>query len=206
MKLVDLPDLSPAWWGTVPEWLAAGSLIIAFAVFRRDRVNAERRQVDLLGAWATATYERREPSAERVEACRVVGHIRNASELPIRIKQIAYRVETSWWVPDHPQTGSSIDVWVAQPGAGPYRSFQNDLEPLPPGETRKLPFDVNVAHLAPPDAVQLGLADGVTPFVDWLLVIDNAGRKWEVRPETGRRAKQVTRRWRRSDEHMPQEW
>ena len=95
---------------------------------------------------------------------------------------------------------------MSRAGTAPYRAFQDDLGTVPPGETRSLPFPVNVAHLAPPDAVQLGLTDGVTPFVDWLLVVDNAGRKWEVRPETGRRAKQVRRRWRRSDEYMPHQW
>jgi hypothetical protein len=203
---MNLPDLDPAWWGSIPAWLGAGSLILAYIVFRRDRVNAERRQVDLLGAWATATYERRLPhEVPRVEECQIVGHIRNASELPIRIRQIAYRTETSWLVEDQEQSMPYGGPWTSTPGTGPFRSFQDDLGTVPPGETRSLPFNINVAHLAPADAAQLGLSDGVTPYVDWLLVVDNAGRKWDVRPKTGRRAKRVRRRW-RPDEYMPRQW
>jgi hypothetical protein len=39
-------------WGSVPAWLGAGSLLLAFVVFLRNRGNAERAQVDLIGAWA----------------------------------------------------------------------------------------------------------------------------------------------------------
>jgi hypothetical protein len=35
----------------VPDWLGAGSLILAVVVFMRDHPDAERSQVDLVAAW-----------------------------------------------------------------------------------------------------------------------------------------------------------
>jgi len=62
-----------------------------------------------------------------------------------------------------------------------------------------------VAHTAPEGATQPAIFNGITAHVDWLLIVDNAGRRWEVRPETGGRAVPVGRRWRRQ-EYMPREW
>jgi hypothetical protein len=62
-------------------------------------------------------------------------------------------------------------------------------------ETKELRFGVNVAHMAPEGAVQLHLLDGIRARVEWLLVVDNAGRQ-RRRPESGRRAKRIDRWWR----------
>jgi hypothetical protein len=72
---------------------------------------------------------------------------------------------------------------------------------VPPGDTLTMPFPVNVAHLAPEGAVQLFPIRGVTATASWLLVIDNVGRRWVVRPREGR-----AKRWRwyrRREEHWP---
>jgi hypothetical protein len=62
------PSLLNLAWGSVPAWLGAVSLLLAFRIFWRDRSNAERSQVDLVGAWGTTEYERRSPDpSERVE-------------------------------------------------------------------------------------------------------------------------------------------
>lgn len=62
------PSLLTLDWGSVPAWLGAGSLLLAFRIFWRDRSNAERSQVDLVGAWGTTEYERRAPDiSDRVE-------------------------------------------------------------------------------------------------------------------------------------------
>jgi hypothetical protein len=52
---------------------------------------------------------------------------------------------------------------------------------------------VNVAHHAPERATALHLTGGITARVDWLLVVDYAGRRWEVRPGRGRQARRI--RW-----------
>ncbi len=93
---MDLDDLD---WGNVPAWLGAGSLILAYLVIMRDRTSSERAQVDLVGAWTTVEYERSAPDVSpRVESGMVTGHVRNASELPVRVAQIAYKVESRWMV------------------------------------------------------------------------------------------------------------
>lgn len=193
----------------IPALLSGFSVLLAFIVFIRDRMNQDRRQVDRVGAWASATYEPREPMGQpRVENGTVLAHIRNASELPIRIRKIAYRTTTTWLVPDEGQDGlpDGVGIWTPTPGTVPVRTFHDDVV-IPPGKTAKLPFDVNVAHTAPVGATQLDLLRGIDCHVDWLLVLDNAGRRWHVRPERGRRARRVRRwRWRPDDDHMPRTW
>ncbi|MGH3479316.1 MAG: hypothetical protein ACRDQD_21080 [Nocardioidaceae bacterium] len=184
--------------------LGSLSLVLAILIFRRDRENAEREQVDRVGAWATVTYRRRGPgddSQPPVEEGEVTAHIRNASELPIRIRHVAYDIDTSWMMPD-PQHPGRARTMV--PGTEPHRTFQENVV-VPPMETVPLPFTVNIAHLAPHGTDELDFLNGIRPRVRWLLVVDNAGRRWDVRPETGGRAKRVGRRW-RPEEFMPREW
>jgi hypothetical protein len=51
-----MPSLDWDWkdvdLGSLPAWLGAFSLLLAYRIFRTDRTNAERAQVDLIGAWA----------------------------------------------------------------------------------------------------------------------------------------------------------
>jgi hypothetical protein len=90
-------------------------------------------------------------------------------------------------------------------GSEPFRAFVDDVE-LAPGETKDVtPFPVNLAHLAPEGPRQLWWPGGVTVRVAWLLVIDNASRRWVIRPHRGKRAHRVLRRW-KPDEFMPRKW
>ncbi|MDP9223669.1 MAG: hypothetical protein M3P18_07395, partial [Actinomycetota bacterium] len=157
---MDLDDLD---WGNVPAWLGAGSLILAYLVFMRDRTSSERAQVDLVGAWTTVEYERSAPDVSpRVESGMVTGHVRNASELPVRVAQIAYKVELRWMVEDLAQSHlpDGPGVWSPQAGTEPWPHFQDNIL-VPPQETKELRFGVNVAHMAPEGAVQLHLLDGI---------------------------------------------
>jgi hypothetical protein len=196
MPLQSLGDLD---WGSVPAWLGAGSLLLAFWIFHHDRRNDERAQVDLVGAWGTPEYERRSSDAsERVEQVRAHLFIRNASELPIEVVQLACDLETTWDVPD----GELAYRPVA--GVQPHRSFI-DRVMVPPQDTWDGSYDFNIAHLAPENAVQLDLIRGVVVVIRWLLIIDNAGRKWEVRPSSGTRARRV--KWyRQREEYQPAWW
>jgi hypothetical protein len=215
MRLVvfDAINLDKVGWGTWPEWVAAvGSVLglmsvfLAWRVLKRDRDNADRAQVDRVGAWATAAYERRGPhQTPRIEEAEITGYARNGSELPVRVVQIAFRIETKWAVEAdvNPQSGEVMS-WVTQQGVEPVRKF-TDPRRVPPGETLDWSLDANVAHTAPDRATQLALSDGVDAHVDWILIIDNAGLRWEVRPESGGRAKRV-RWWWRPEEYMPREW
>jgi hypothetical protein len=193
------PSLLDLDWGSVPAWLGAGSLLLAFRIFWRDRSNAERSQVDLVGAWGATEYERRSPDAsERVEQVSVHLFIRNASELPIEVAQLACDLETTWLVPD----GELAYRPVA--GIQPHRSFTDPIV-VAPQDTWDGSYDFNIAHLAPENAVQLHLIRGGVVVIRWLLIIDNAGRKWEVRPSSGTRARRVT--WySRREEYQPAWW
>jgi hypothetical protein len=201
---MDIIDLD---WGSVPAWLGAGSLILAFTVFLRDRNNAERAQIDLIGAWTAVEFERRWPDNPRVVEGTVIAHIRNASQLPVRVVMIAYKVESTWMVEDleQPQSSQSgIIAWTMTPGVEPQLTFHSDVL-LAPQETKDLEFTVNVEHMAPERGVQLAPTNGIHSKVEWLLVVDNAGRRWEIHPERGGRATKVRRRW-RPKEYMPNSW
>lgn len=189
----------------MPGWLGAGSLVLAFVIFRRDRSNSDRAQVDRLGVWFTETYERRVPGTGgdqgRVEEATIGVHVRNASDLPVDVVQLAYEVRTAWMVPAEP--ASPVPVHLQTPGTGSVQQFLNDFR-VPPGETLNMSFLVNVAHLAPEGAVQLWPIGGVTVATNWLLAIDNVGRRWVIRPREGRAKR---RRWyRKRDGHWPHGW
>jgi len=200
-------DFGDVDWGNVPGWLGAFSLLLAFAVFLRDRGNTDRSQVDCVGAWAVAAYEVRSPWDQlRTFEGKVTGYLRNASQLPVRVAQVAWRIESSWSVEDKAQSRypHGVGVWAIVNGPHPGKSFHNDVR-VPPQDTIKLPFGINVGHLAPEGASQLAAINGLAVHVEWMLLVDNAGRRWEVRPEKSGRAKRV-RRWWKPKEYMPANW
>jgi hypothetical protein len=196
-----LPDwLDDVDLGTAPGWLGAGSLILAFVIFLRDRRNGERSQVDLVGAWGEARYLRVSPDkADIVDPVTIQMHLRNASELPVIVKLLAYEVHTRWAVRESEYSWEVIDA------AEPSRAFVPDVQ-LAPGETKDIPpHRLDVTDHAPKGSNQLDIVNGVTVRVAWLLLIDNAGRRWVVKPHKGRRARQA-RRWWRPEEYMPAKW
>lgn len=79
--------------------------------------------------------------------------IRNASELPIEVVQLACDLETTWLVPD----GEIAYRPVA--GVQPHRSFTDHIV-VPPQDTWDSSHEFNIAHLAPENAVQLSLIRG----------------------------------------------
>jgi hypothetical protein len=133
-------------------------------------------------------------------------HLRNASQLPVRVVQVAWRIESSWSVEDKAQSHypDGVGVWTTVDGSRPDRSFHNGVQ-VPPQGTVDLPFEINVEHLAPEGASQLATDKGLAVHVEWMLLVDNAGRRWEVRPEKGGRAKRV-RPWWKPQEYMPRDW
>lgn len=194
-------------WGNVAEWVGAlgtaGALLFAFWLLGQDRRNAQRAQVDLVGAWGEPRYERRGPDAPRVEQTRILIYVRNGSELPIVVKQLAYSIHTRWWVP----VLGSKQIFEPVAGTEAACNFVNDLR-VPPRDTwdnEAGPYERNLAHTAPRRAVQLDLVQGVRCEIDWLLLVDNAGRKWEIQPIRGDRAKRL--RWySRPKEYQPPEF
>jgi hypothetical protein len=181
--------------GTVPAWIGSFALPLALIVFIRDRGNAERSQVDLIGAWTFSKYEFRVPDDPSKEfMIQVEVSVRNSSQLPINLAQLACEVRTVWLVPDWQQipSGQRPDIWTPTPGTATSKFFIEKIV-VPPGETREINAEIDVSNHAPNDAKQLTFPDGVQGSIQWLLVHDNAGRSWELRPTKGRRARRI--RW-----------
>lgn len=179
-------------WGSVPGYFGALSVILALWIILRDRWSRDREQVDHIAVWPTIAYERQMPVLQqgetRIEEGQFDTFIHNTSHLPVRVIQIAWTVETRWMRP----VGEL--VFEPVPGTDVRRSFSGDPFWLPPSdEPLAGSTTVNVAHLAPDGAVTLDLINGITARPDWVLVVDNGGRAWELRPGKKSRPRRV--RW-----------
>jgi hypothetical protein len=76
--------------------------------------------------------------------------------------------------------------WDLIDASEPHHSFIYDPQ-LAPGEAKELtPNKVDLAHLAPEGSRQLAFPGGVNVRVTWLLLTDNASRRWIIRPLGGR--------------------
>jgi hypothetical protein len=170
-----LPDLGDVDWGSLPAWAGAVSLLLAFRIFWRDRTNAERVQVDLIGTWWTIEHYPRSPDEE----AGVRLYIRNASQLPIEVVQLAYEVHGRWRVP------SGSHSWRLVAGVNPRRNFLEVLRPVAPEETWNSSNPVNVADTIPEEGARLDPLESVRCVIVWLLLIDSAGRRWELQPGKG---------------------
>jgi hypothetical protein len=164
---------------------STGALVIALWILFRDHGNAERAQVDLVGAWAEPTYERRPPGGERVEQAKIQVYVRNGSGLPVRVRQLKYTICTRWYVPTDDAAWEPVDGATA----GPFFLQDFQVRPEQTWDNNSTPYEVNLAHTAPERAVQLDFIQGVRCEIDSVVVLDNAGRAWETRPSGGGRAK-----------------
>jgi len=54
-------------YGSVPAWIGALSLLLAFRIFVGDRRSADRSQADQVGVWLKLEYERAAPEDPRIE-------------------------------------------------------------------------------------------------------------------------------------------
>jgi hypothetical protein len=177
-------------YGSVPAWFGAGSLMLAFVVFFRDRSSAARNQVDQVGFWMEPQWERRFPLQDgRVEEGTIERFIRNSSTQPIDVAQIAFDVTTRWWVRDLKQWSDDFPIWSLESGTGPIRFFATAVRVPPDDLWRSGQHKINFSHLAPPDADQLDPIEGVQYQIRWVLVADSHGRRWEVR--LGRRNRRL---------------
>jgi hypothetical protein len=193
-------------YGTVPGWLAGFSLLLAFRIFRLDRRAAERAQVDLIGVWLELKYERAAPTdARRVETGTFTRFVRNGSATPVEVVQIAFSIRTKWMVRDLAQWRKALQVWEIKPGTGNLQMYSGHVR-VPPGETWDSgPQEVNFAHLAPEHADQIDISDGLSYEIRWVLLIDNSGKRWEIRPMAGGPARRIMW-WSRRRRDYPIEW
>ena len=88
------------WVGGIAEWVGAigtaGALVLGLLILLRDRANAARAQVNLVGAWGEPTYEHKRPGEPRVEMAEIRICVRNGSQLPVVVKRLAFSVHTKW--------------------------------------------------------------------------------------------------------------
>jgi len=193
-------------YGTVPAWAGAASLLLAYRIFQRDRLARERAQVDLVGFWLTVEHERRSPADPRVEAGTFTRYVRNGSALPIQIMYMAFEIHTRWMVRDLAQWRDELPIWTPTPGTDVVRMYGGKVRVAPEDTwSDSSPQEVNVGHLAPEHADQLDFIEGLSYRIRWVLLIDNAGRRWEVRPEMGGPARRI-RWWSRRRRDYPVEW
>lgn len=190
-------------WGNVPAWIGSLSLIVAVSVFVRDRNERERAQVDRIGFWTTVEWEHKAPEHARVETCKVNFFVRNSTDLPVELVEVSWDLHTKWMVTDA-QSSPDLPVYSVEPGTGVLKLFTQRMR-IAPQDTKTWSTDSNFAHLAPDSAVQPAWFQGLDCRVKWALLIDNGGRRWEVSPSRGKRAKRV--RWyRRRKEYQPRDW
>jgi hypothetical protein len=197
-------------WGNVPAWLGAGSLLLAFRIFLRDRGTRERAQVEGVGIWWENYRELPQVggSGPRVDDAKIRISIRNASDLPVEATQIAWQIHTRWGVPD-PQPGWPGDgpgAWQVVNGNPDTMRFIGPVE-VPPQTTWEgewLP--VNLTHTAPENADWLDFtSEGLRCALSYALITDNAGRRWETRHQKGKQARRI--RWySRSGPYYPIAW
>jgi hypothetical protein len=181
--------------GSLPGWLGAFSLLLAYRIFRIDRTNAERAQVDLIGAWARPTYP---GTGSEVS---VQPYIRNGSELPVEVKTLAYEIHTGWLVPTD---GGAYKSVAGSPAVKQFL-FDVSVAPQETWDNAGTASSANVAHTRPEGGVRLDPLRSLWCEVSWLLVVDNAGRRWKLRPVKGRRARRI--RWyHRPREYQPLDW
>jgi hypothetical protein len=188
--------------GNVPAAVAALfgglSLLLAFLLFRRDHKHKESRQVESLGLWADARYERQLPTDRRVEEAELKFYGRNASDHPLWVRHVRWRVETCWLIP------SGEHAYAERAGTRSILLFHDDLQ-IPPLDTWETKTSVNYAHVAPTDAVQTSIVNGVRCYPESALVRDNSGRRWRIRPGADRRVERIT--WRsKQREYEPHDW
>jgi hypothetical protein len=213
-------------WGSVPAWLGAGSLLLAYRIFLRDRKNSERAQIDRVANWVSANEAEGKDLTHPF--ANVKWSMRNASDLPVWVVQLAYRLHTIWRIDEELDLSTSKRRGIALPTLGSrftldptekpqnfYEStgtdvmrFWRELKPpllLIPEETQSEEEWVSLNNIAPDGVQSLRPSTGVQIEIDWVLLTDNAGRRWEVQPGKGRRPIEVTWMTRKRFEY-PMSW
>lgn len=183
------------------------SLVFAILLFWRDRRRDDRELIDKLAVWPTVSYddklELHRPD-ELVAPAQVKLQSKNASDLPIEIHAVECEVTSRWMVPvPGPQV---VEAYNVVPSTKAPQVLFSYYDLLPPDHVEVLmDYALTMVDQAPDNAVSLDPIHGVVARVRWFLAIDNAGRRWEVQPGRGRRARRI--RWytpRRA--YYPVEW
>lgn len=194
-------------FGNVPSWIGAGSLLLAFRIFLRDRSKLDHSQVDAVGVWGDIKRQPVFPGMPRTDDVEVQIHIRNATDLPVEIQSVAFSLQTKWMVPALiDDRGPGPHVWNGATGKADSMRFINSIKIAPQKTWDSEWTTVNLTHTAPAESASLLFtSDGVKCAIAYTLIIDNAGRRWEAQQRQGKPARRI--HWySRSREHYPVEW
>lgn len=152
--------------GTVPEWFAGASLLLAFWIFANDRRNRTHAQVDQVGVWyenPSLTPRAELPAATYTAAMEIVA--RNSSLLPVTIRIVQYSLSIWYGLGEERVSRHLIPLAVLAPEGGEWReTVQHEIDLPIPGEGAR-----------------------VTCRIDEVRITDNAGRKWVVTRSGGTR-------------------
>lgn len=202
----------PAWLQDLGAWgnfLAGIALPLAVWVLIRDRLAANRAQVDRLAAWidppSFAPLQRTPGQPVWVDV-RVL--IRNTSKLPLEIVHVGVKLRPIWVVPDvlQPDQVRNKTFPVFMPRQTKESTFVFQGIRLGPGATHEQAHQTDVADSAPPKSLGISPVRGIVCEFRSVLVIDNAGRRWRLQPGRAGSAERVRSGGKRKDEYEPQYW
>lgn len=164
-------------WGTVPAWLGAGSLLLAFKIFLNDRTKSKRDQIEKVGIWTTVVRAAsRVPEHPDLMQLDVRYLVKNASTLPVYLAGLHWRSEvfqrnsSSNYVVHHDHSQSRNLSWPT---------------PIGPDETWTSPGYVRAIWIASLDREE-EFPIALNLSVTRALLVDAAGRKWICYPGKSR--------------------
>jgi hypothetical protein len=192
--------------GNIPSWIGAGSLLLAFRIFLRDRSRSDRAQVDTVGIWGDIERDVVVSGGPRNDDVKVQIRIKNASDAPIEVNRVAFTFHTQWVIPTDDTSDPAVRVRRCVPGRTDVMRFMGPIGIAPQTTWEGQWIPINLTHTAPAEDAELFFfSDGVKCVILYSLITDNAGRRWEARQRKGKAAKRI--RWySRSGTHYPVEW
>jgi hypothetical protein len=154
-------------WGSVPEWFAGLSLVLAYVIFSKDRRERERSQINLIGVWTAASWDDKYSITHKIV-------VRNSSVLPLMVENVKYDVQVTW------SYGRSAGV--EEVAKGPLLEVVPDFVPeaaLPQSDWIK---ESTWNPPKPEKAIRLA---GVVCELKSIRLTDNSLRAWRLGPGGG---------------------
>lgn len=160
--------------------IASVPLVVVLTVLGAWAERARERSVDLVGVWA-------DPPVTALGAASVRINVRNGSELPIKVEELAFELRSKWELPPV-RLRESDDLYVNLQMGTPSQFLIGDVGRVPPRETWSREYKVDLAAVAPEDSKSLY---HVWCVIERVGLVDDAGRRWWVHPSRSGRVKRV---------------
>jgi hypothetical protein len=160
--------------------LASVPFAMVLAVLGAWAERARERSIDLVGIWADSPV-----TALGVASVRL--NIRNGSELPIKVEELAFALRSKWELPPV-QLGEVEGLYFNLHMGTPCQFLIGDIGRVSPHETWSKEYKADLAAVAPKDSRSLY---HVWCEVERAGLVDDAGLRWWVYPGRTGRAKRV---------------